>query len=857
MTDARLSALGSRLSAKTRAVRASIATDKEHGAVVPPIHLSSTFAFEGFGKPRTYDYTRSGNPTRSQLADALSALEGGAGAVVTSTGMSAVTLCLQLLKPGDTIVAAHDCYGGTQRLLKGFAKRGLFRVEFVDLTVQGEDEGEGEPSLQGDGVIPSEARDLHLLIAQLKPRMLWVETPSNPLLRITDIRAVARAGHAVGAIVVVDNTFLSPALQQPIALGADIVVHSTTKYLNGHSDVVGGAVIAADQALAEELKWWANCLGITGAPFDSYLTLRGVRTLHSRIRDHLAATEAVVAALSEHPAVKKVYYPGLEDHPGHELAKSQQSGFGAMVSFEVEGGTEAVEVLTANLGLFTLAESLGGVESLIAHPATMTHASMDAESRAAAGINNSLVRLSVGIESPEDLAQDLTQALNVVLAASRGRLYRRAERAAENLPAAEPRPRTVGHPEPLAVSPSEARDLQSARGGLREGSGRADVVLLGVGAIGRELLSQLGQTQNSLRVVGLIDSSGFVFDQNGLGEERLEVLRGLKAAGQRLAETIGGTKADAVQALHEISRHQLSRPILVDATPADTSNVLQLALSRGFDLVLANKVPLASEQSAVDRLHQLAAQSGRTILHEATVGAGLPVLDSLRKLIEAGDKVHSIEGCPSGTLGFLFGELSKGEAFSEALERAIALGYTEPDPRVDLSGVDVARKALILARAIGFRGELADVDVESLVPKHLADGPVEEFLSRTADLDRPWAQRVNEARRKGRVLRYRATVTPESIKVGLAEVRLTEPLGVLQGTDNQFTFTTERYRARPLVITGPGAGPSVTAAGVFNDLLRLESSRERVTAVGSSIPGENSVGKGSTARSGRAATFSG
>jgi cystathionine gamma-synthase len=776
----------SQFSATTRAVRAAIATDREHGAVVPPIHLSSTFAFEAFGKPRTYDYTRSGNPTRSQLADALAALEGGAGAVVTSTGMSAVTLCLQLLKPGDTIVAAHDCYGGTQRLLKAFAKRGLFNLELITL---------------------SEAKGL-LAIAKLRPKIVWIETPSNPLLRITDIRAVADAGHAAGAIVVVDNTFLSPALQQPIALGADLVVHSTTKYLNGHSDVVGGAVIAADPAVNEELKWWANCLGITGAPFDSYLTLRGVRTLHSRIRDHLASTQAVVAALCAHPAVKKVYYPGLPDHPGHELARAQQSGFGAMVSFEVHGGTKAVEVLTANLSLFTLAESLGGVESLIAHSATMTHASMDAESRAAAGITDSLVRLSVGIESPEDLARDVTNALDAVLAACH--------------PERSPR-----HPDPDAERSEAEGEGSAVRTQVRDRAAAADVVLLGVGAIGRELVSQLNQTESALRVVGLIDRSGFVFDQRGLSAERLAVISSLKASGRPLASSIGGQKADAIQSLHEISRHKLARPILVDATPADTSFVLQMALSRGFDLVLANKVPLAADQSAVDHLHQLAARAGRTILHEATVGAGLPVLDTLSKLREAGDKVHSIEGCPSGTLGFLFGELGRGEKFSSALERAIELGYTEPDPRVDLSGLDVARKALILARAIGFRGELQNVQVESLVPKHLADGPAEEFLSRTADLDAPWAERVNEARKKGKVLRYRARVTPDSIAVGLIAVKLTDPLGVLHGTDNQFTFTTARYAARPLVITGPGAGPAVTAAGVFNDLLRLERSRDR------------------------------
>ncbi len=379
---------------QTRAVRAAIATDREHGAVVPPIHLSSTFAFEGFGKPRTFDYTRSGNPTRSQLADALAALEGGGRGVVTSTGMSAVTLVLHLLRPGDTIVAAHDCYGGTQRLLRALAAKQHFTLQLTDLT--------------------SENADAE--IARLRPRIVWVETPSNPLLRITDIRRVADAGHAAGALVVVDNTFLSPALQQPIALGADLVVHSTTKYLNGHSDVVGGAVVASDGSLGDELTWWANCLGITGAPFDSYLTLRGVRTLHARLDHHLANASACVDALCAHDAVANVYYPGLPTHPGHAIAARQQRGFGAMISFEVVGGTAGVECLASQLEYFTLAESLGGVESLIAHPATMTHASMDAAARADAGIKDSLVRISVGIEGASDLVDDLTRALDVVAA---------------------------------------------------------------------------------------------------------------------------------------------------------------------------------------------------------------------------------------------------------------------------------------------------------------------------------------------------------------------------------------------------------------------------------------------------------
>ncbi|HEX5829568.1 MAG TPA: cystathionine gamma-synthase [Gemmatimonadaceae bacterium] len=334
--------------------------------------------------------TRSGNPTRDHLASALAELEGGAGAVVTSTGMSAVALVAQLLRPGDLLVAPHDCYGGTYRLLNALARKGHFDVAFVDQTCPA---------------------TLAAALAR-RPRLLWVETPSNPLLRITDLRHAASAGHAAGALVVADNTFLSPALQQPLALGADVVVHSTTKYLNGHSDVVGGAVVAADAALHEELAWWANCLGVTGAPFDSYLTLRGVRTLFARMRAHVENASAVVAALDGHPAVRRVHYPGLPDHPGHELARAQQGGFGAMVSVELHGGTDAVRAFLSGLRDFTLAESLGGVESLVAHPATMTHASMDAAARAAAGISDALLRLSVGIEDANDLVADALAGLD-------------------------------------------------------------------------------------------------------------------------------------------------------------------------------------------------------------------------------------------------------------------------------------------------------------------------------------------------------------------------------------------------------------------------------------------------------------
>jgi cystathionine gamma-synthase len=376
----------------TRAVRAGIATDEHHRAVVPPIHLSSTFAFDGFNRKRQYDYTRSGNPTRDHLGGALAELEEGCGAVVTGSGMSAVALALQLTPPRGRVLAAHDCYGGTYRLLRALAARGQIELELADLT----------------------ARDATERIVASKPALLWVETPSNPLLRITDLRAVAEAGHRAGAIVVADNTFLSPALQRPLTLGADIVVHSTTKYLNGHSDVVGGAVIARDPAHLETLAWWGNCLGVTGAPFDSFLTLRGVRTLFARMRVHEENAHLVANALERHPAVIAVHYPGLASHAGHAIAAGQQSGFGAMVSFVVDGGAAAVEAVTDALRCFTLAESLGGVESLVAHPATMTHASMDAEARRVAGIGDGLLRLSVGIEDGRELVEDLMRALDVL-----------------------------------------------------------------------------------------------------------------------------------------------------------------------------------------------------------------------------------------------------------------------------------------------------------------------------------------------------------------------------------------------------------------------------------------------------------
>ncbi len=373
----------------TQTVRAGLECDDATGAVVPPIHLTSTFAFRGFGEKRCYDYTRSGNPTRDLLGEAIAKLELGTGAVVTATGMAAITLVGYLIPAGARILAPHDCYGGTYRLFDAWRRRGERDVEFVDF---------GDPAA--------------VEAALAKPAaLLWIETPSNPLLRITDVERFAALGHAAGALVAVDNTFLSPAWQQPLTLGADLVVHSTTKYLNGHSDVVGGAVVARTREQHEQLIWWANCLGITGAPFDSYMTLRGLRTLHARLEQHGRNAAALAEWLVKQPGVRRVYFPGLPTHPGHEIARRQQRGYGAIVTVELEGGHEAVRAFCCDLTCFSLAESLGGVESLIAHPATMTHAAMDPAARLRAGLADGLIRLSIGIESLDDLRADLAAGL--------------------------------------------------------------------------------------------------------------------------------------------------------------------------------------------------------------------------------------------------------------------------------------------------------------------------------------------------------------------------------------------------------------------------------------------------------------
>ncbi|SUQ07630.1 cystathionine gamma-synthase [Vibrio owensii] len=373
----------------TIAVRTGIESDSQYHAVVPPIYLSTNYGFPAFGEVPQYDYTRSGNPNRGLLEKALYELESGKGAVVTNCGTSALNLWVSaFLGPDDLIVAPHDCYGGTYRLFNTRANKGDFKVQFVD---------------------QSDKQALDAAIAK-KPKLILLETPSNPLVRVVDIAVVCEKAKQVGALVAVDNTFLTPVYQKPLELGADFVIHSTTKYINGHSDVIGGVVITKSEEHAEELAWWGNCIGATGTPFDSYMTLRGIRTLGARMRVHEESSQQVLAYLQTQSLVAKIYHPSLPEHPGHDIAKKQQSGFGSMLSFEFAGSFEQLKVFVKELDLFSLAESLGGVESLICHPASMTHRAMGEEALAEAGVSQQLLRLSVGLEDAQDLIADLEQA---------------------------------------------------------------------------------------------------------------------------------------------------------------------------------------------------------------------------------------------------------------------------------------------------------------------------------------------------------------------------------------------------------------------------------------------------------------
>ncbi len=369
-----------------------------------------------------------------------------------------------------------------------------------------------------------------------------------------------------------------------------------------------------------------------------------------------------------------------------------------------------------------------------------------------------------------------------------------------------------------------AFQLDKLGGGAVTHSERTDVVLLGFGQIGRVLAAMIAKLRRAaaqVKIVGVIDRSGFVFDARGLSPRRLSSLAATKNKGVSLARAPGGRRGSADEAVDFMARHALSNPVLVDVTADDTSGTLKRGLASGMHLVLANKRPLTAHRKLYDELTALAAQHSRRMLHETTVGAGLPIIDTYYKLVESGDRVSKIEGCPSGTLGYLFGELGRGRRFSEALRRAIAKGYPEPDPREDLSGTDVARKALILGRLLGFPGEMGDIEIESLVPAAAKQLEPKEFLQHLEEYDDAWQRRVEEARAKGGVLRYRCTVTPRRIRVGLVVVNAGSSLASLNGTDNQFIFTTRRYKTNPLVITGPGAGPAVTAGGILNDVLKL------------------------------------
>ena len=377
------------MSFQTDTIHAGVAPDKAYGAIMTPIYQSSTFVFEDIGKHKGFDYTRSGNPTRKALEDSLCALEGCTSAVAVTTGMAAITTTLNLFHSGDEIICTDDCYGGTSRLMKTVEEHFGIKVHFVNL----------------------QQPDNFLQFVNTKTKAVWVETPSNPLLNLVDISAVSLLAKERGLLIIVDNTFLSPYGQKPFELGADIVVHSTTKYLNGHSDVVGGAVLSNSEDLDSRIKFLVNALGTCAQPFDCWLVLRGIKTLVVRMREHEQNALAVAEFLDQHPKVKKVFYPGLPSHPQHELAKKQQKSFGGMVSFELEGPIEELYKLLKTTKLFALAESLGGVESLIEHPATMSHASMDIDHRLAAGITDSIIRLSIGIEDRADLIDDLKNAL--------------------------------------------------------------------------------------------------------------------------------------------------------------------------------------------------------------------------------------------------------------------------------------------------------------------------------------------------------------------------------------------------------------------------------------------------------------
>jgi cystathionine gamma-lyase/cystathionine beta-lyase len=375
---------------ETLAIHAGERPDKTFGAVSMPIYQTSTFVFEDVGKTRGYDYSRTANPTRKVLEDTLAQLEGGKAGFAFATGMAAETTVVHLLKAGDHVISGDDVYGGTYRLFQNVMHD--LGLEFTFLRMN----------------------KRQAIEQAIKPntRMIWIETPSNPLLNITDVKMVVDVARKHNILTVIDNTFATPYFLRPIEYGVDLVVHSTTKYLNGHCDVVGGAVVTTTDELTQKVQFLLNAMGTCASPFDCWLVLRGIQTLPLRMKKHEENAMAVASYLQSHKAVSRVFYPGIESHPGHEIAKRQMKGFGGVVSFELKGGIKAVNNFLRRLKVFSLAESLGGVASLAEHPATMSHASMPPDYRAKIGISDDLIRLSIGLESIDDLIDDLGQALN-------------------------------------------------------------------------------------------------------------------------------------------------------------------------------------------------------------------------------------------------------------------------------------------------------------------------------------------------------------------------------------------------------------------------------------------------------------
>jgi cystathionine gamma-lyase len=376
----------------TRAIHAGQHPDPTTGAVMTPVYLTSTYAQSAPGEHKGFEYSRTQNPTRFALEDCIAALEGGKHGLAFASGSAATDTVIHMLQAGDRVVCMDDVYGGTQRQFRRVWSHHGLSFDFVDLS----------------------NLDMARRAITAGVKLVWVETPTNPMLKLVDIAAVAEIAHQAGAIVVVDNTFMTPYFQRPLSLGADVVMHSTTKFLNGHSDVVGGALITSDDAIFERLKFLQNAVGGVQGPMDSFLVLRGLKTLHVRMERHAQSGAAIAAWLEKHPKIERVVYPGLESHPQHALAKKQMTGFGGMITAFIKGDLEASRRMLSACRLFALAESLGGVESLIEHPAIMTHASVPPEKRAELGISDTLIRLSVGIEDLEDLKADLDQALSAV-----------------------------------------------------------------------------------------------------------------------------------------------------------------------------------------------------------------------------------------------------------------------------------------------------------------------------------------------------------------------------------------------------------------------------------------------------------